>query len=645
MAEQGVHEQVLVQGAAVDGEERALGAVADRVDGLGGEFLAGAGLADDEHVGQHPRRLVDVLAQAGHRAAAADNAVERHGQQLRIEAGAAADLPVQVHRLAHAVVLVEPFAQQGVGPRHLQADEEDVDGFLELADLREQRAEGHGRGVVAGGADFHRLGELVERPADPPAHEVHDRHHQHRTRGEAEGQGAGHLVGGGHEHEAGVDAADAAEDALGFVALGKNQGHVAEIQGPVRGGGRHERPGDEHLSGSRRLHVGDHGPVEITAEIRAEGGAEPGPADIALQTDAEKFHRQFGLPVFGRFGLEHEPAGGVEKKALLLLALLREQVQGRLFRVVHRDDIAQTAQIHTQGELSPVFFFFGIHRRGQADHMHGHGPHPALGRHRRVDDLGGVAEMDEPRRFAGHLVAAGKNAEPVAQGLFQRYRHQGRAGVDEHKALLRGLALEGHLAVAVPLLRGHGAQVGEDRLHAQRPPRQVLELVTGSVQQLVDFMGLGQGAHLGVARVGLVEKRGRHLVGDHRGYGQHQDHHRGTEQEQKLADAPGIDRTVDPNHRVDQRGVGIAHATLSLHSFSRKLTGPVFPYPIPRKSSTVSLSTPCRSIKKIIARLLARKLEEAGQLFPGNQAGHCPLPERQQRSGRPASPTAAPGPE
>ena len=114
--------------------------------------------------------------------------------------------------------------------------------------------------------------------------------------------------------------------------------------------------------------------------------------------------------------------------------------------------------------------------------MHGQGPHPALCRHGRVNHLGRVTQVDKTRRFAGHLVTAGKNAEPVAQGLFERHRDQGRTGIDEHEALGRGLALEGHLAVAVAFLRGHGAEMGEDLLRGQRPAGEVLEFMAGGVE-------------------------------------------------------------------------------------------------------------------------------------------------------------------
>ena len=270
--------------------------------------------------------------------------------------------------------------------------------------------------------------------------------------------------------------------------------------------------------------------------------------------------------------------------------------------------------------------------------MHGQGPHPALCRHGRVNHLGRVTQVDKTRRFAGHLVTAGKNAEPVAQGLFERHRDQGRTGVDEHEALGRGLALEGHLAVAVAFLRGQGAEMAKDLLRGQRPMGEVFEFMAGSVEQLVDLMRLGQGAYLGVARVGLVEKHGGHLVGDDRGHRQQQNHRRGAEKEEKLADAPGIDRTVDPDHRVDQRWIGIAHAVFSLHLFSRKLAKPVFSYPIARKSSTGSSTTCSNSMKIFICTFSGTPIGKNRSDLSRGLGSPCPVAGKKATARAPGFP-------
>ena len=65
MAEQLALQQVLGERAAVDADERAVAARAELVDRLGDQFLAGAGLAQEQHrgvgLGHLPRQPIDVL--------------------------------------------------------------------------------------------------------------------------------------------------------------------------------------------------------------------------------------------------------------------------------------------------------------------------------------------------------------------------------------------------------------------------------------------------------------------------------------------------------------------------------------------------------------------------------------------------------
>ena len=125
VAEQLALQQRLGNGGAVDGDERLVGAVAVLVEGAGDEFLAGAGLAADQHRdrgGGHPADfLVDVL----HGAAAADEG----------ETGGAGF--AQLHRLGHAL-----------GVRHGGGDQ--VQQFLGLERL-EQILEGAELGGLDGG--------------------------------------------------------------------------------------------------------------------------------------------------------------------------------------------------------------------------------------------------------------------------------------------------------------------------------------------------------------------------------------------------------------------------------------------------------------------------------------------------------------
>ena len=80
--EQGVHEQGLVQRAAVDGDERPVGAVAQAVNGFGNQFLAGARLAHDEHVGQNLGGLLDLAIEGLHGQGGAHQAADRQIRRI-----------------------------------------------------------------------------------------------------------------------------------------------------------------------------------------------------------------------------------------------------------------------------------------------------------------------------------------------------------------------------------------------------------------------------------------------------------------------------------------------------------------------------------------------------------------------------------
>ena len=66
MAEQGVHKQVFIQRAAVDGDERAGGPRAQAVYGFRHQFLSCAGFTDDKHVGQNLRGFAHLIVQGLH---------------------------------------------------------------------------------------------------------------------------------------------------------------------------------------------------------------------------------------------------------------------------------------------------------------------------------------------------------------------------------------------------------------------------------------------------------------------------------------------------------------------------------------------------------------------------------------------------
>ena len=66
VSEQGVHEQVFVERAAVNGNERTVAAGAGFMNGARNQFLAGAGFADDENVGIRRRGSRNMFAQFVH---------------------------------------------------------------------------------------------------------------------------------------------------------------------------------------------------------------------------------------------------------------------------------------------------------------------------------------------------------------------------------------------------------------------------------------------------------------------------------------------------------------------------------------------------------------------------------------------------
>ncbi|MNC86478.1 hypothetical protein D3C83_21450 [compost metagenome] len=72
MAEQLGLEQRLGQAGAVDGDERPVGAAAAAVNRVGDQFLTGAALAGDEHLGVGAGDAADFFLQLRHDGAGAD---------------------------------------------------------------------------------------------------------------------------------------------------------------------------------------------------------------------------------------------------------------------------------------------------------------------------------------------------------------------------------------------------------------------------------------------------------------------------------------------------------------------------------------------------------------------------------------------
>jgi len=66
VAEKLVCQQLLAKGPAVDGEESSNRAIAQLMDGLGHQFLAGAGFSEDEYVAVRRGDLFDRLPERIH---------------------------------------------------------------------------------------------------------------------------------------------------------------------------------------------------------------------------------------------------------------------------------------------------------------------------------------------------------------------------------------------------------------------------------------------------------------------------------------------------------------------------------------------------------------------------------------------------
>ena len=84
VAEQLAFQQALGQGAAVDADVGAVGAAAEAMDGAGDEFLAGAGLADDEHAGLSGSNQARQASHVAQRRTLADDARQAAASDSRL---------------------------------------------------------------------------------------------------------------------------------------------------------------------------------------------------------------------------------------------------------------------------------------------------------------------------------------------------------------------------------------------------------------------------------------------------------------------------------------------------------------------------------------------------------------------------------
>ena len=182
MPEQLALEEILGNGAAVDGHERPVLARAAAVDLVRDQLLAGAGLAGDEHADVGARHLVDLAEDVAHGVAGADDVavrvlVEAVQQSLLVRAQLI-ELPAQLHQQDRGAAEAGRHLQLAVGEQIRQLVVSHVDGADHLAAHHQRQA--HHRGqleidhalagvelrVVQGVLDPQRLARLHHAPDD-----------------------------------------------------------------------------------------------------------------------------------------------------------------------------------------------------------------------------------------------------------------------------------------------------------------------------------------------------------------------------------------------------------------------------------------------------------------------------------------------
>ena len=302
MPEQGVEQQVLVQPAAIDGDERLSGAATELVDARGRQLLTGAGLAHHKDIGLRPGGLADHALERGHERALADE-VGDLAHQLPAQAGR--EFTVKGHLLAlgdHLDVLVAlPDLLLLVldGQDHLVQGVFQDYGFAVVA-AQAHRAQGL---LLEDGADLRSQGQ--HGPGNDPADE------DDQQRDERCGIG----------HAAAVHVGQAADDLgvlvrLGMEAHRREDDEVLVAQNARRCGqvlGVHEPllPG---------LHFHDHAPVGFVPSRGPEGLVVLRHAVVAGHAQAGYLHRKALIGLLQVLGLEEHPALVVEEKAEAVLA-------------------------------------------------------------------------------------------------------------------------------------------------------------------------------------------------------------------------------------------------------------------------------------------------------------------------------------
>ncbi|KAF5031361.1 hypothetical protein DSECCO2_628530 [anaerobic digester metagenome] len=154
VAEQGVHEQILIQRPAIDRNERPRSPDAGPVDRFGRQFLAGAGFADDKHVGHDLGGLLNHGVQVADGLAGADDA------EWCSAFGRVVDVTSCLHERIEAYGLPLQLLQRldlpdfGLLARRVQLQDEHIHRVLEMAQFLGQGRKAEDGGIFAKGQLF-----------------------------------------------------------------------------------------------------------------------------------------------------------------------------------------------------------------------------------------------------------------------------------------------------------------------------------------------------------------------------------------------------------------------------------------------------------------------------------------------------------
>jgi hypothetical protein len=375
------------------------------------------------------------------------------------------------------------------------------------------------------------------------------------------GQGQGNLVARGLEHEAAVDAPDAPKDGRVTTSLLlEPDGHV--IQEVVPGGvfGVVQKVGEIDFPVLACLDSRDHGPVFFILRIWAERGFKPGTPHVALYASADGVDGNMGTSRRGGPRLADEPACGVEEETPGALPFLREDVQGRLPRREQRHNALDFDDVHGQRQVAHECLF-PVHDRGaQPDDRKFHVLHGTQIWHRRVVDLHGLIDLYEILQFPFHFLFSGECPELDFGSFVAWHPPEVFPCVQEQEVLVRVHGVKGYLGIAVPFRRGLTHHVRLNGLGRQVRLAEVQDFIASLDEDLLDFMGLGQGPGMGVPRIGAVQVVGGDAVCGH-GHDQHDHSHQGSaDQKQQAREAPLLEGLLQVDDRVQDGRIRVAHA-------------------------------------------------------------------------------------